>query len=64
MGTFGPTGGLGMAGTPTWGGMPGTPQQPTTFRNHPAKLLYSLTLENTLTHSGRLDQQLKAITGG
>ncbi|MCS3919536.1 hypothetical protein Q2T83_13085 [Fervidibacter sacchari] len=64
MGTFGPTGGSGMAGIPSWGGMTGMPQQPTTFRNHPAKLLYSLTLENTLTHSGRLDQQLKALTGG
>jgi hypothetical protein len=68
MGTFGPIagmpGGLGGTGAPSWGGMPGMPQQPTTFRNHPAKLLYSLTLENTLTHSGRLDQQLKALTGG
>jgi hypothetical protein len=64
IGTFGPTGGLGTPGAPSWGGMPGMPQQPTTFRNHPAKLLYSLTLENTLIHSGRLDQQLKALTGG
>ncbi len=58
-GTFGPTtpGGFGMPGAP---GMPGMPQQPT-FRNHPAKLVYSLNLENSLTHSGRLDQQLKIL---
>ena len=58
-GTFGPTmpGGFGMPGAP---GMPGMPQQPT-FRNHPAKLIYSVNLENALTHSGRLDQQLKIL---
>ncbi|MGQ9519024.1 MAG: hypothetical protein ACUVTP_02880 [Candidatus Fervidibacter sp.] len=69
MGTLGPSGGItpggiGAPGMPGWTpGMTGALPQPT-FRNHPAKLLYSLNIENSLTHSGRLDQQLKALSGG
>ncbi len=55
--------GPGVAGMPGAPGAPGMgmPLQPT-FRNHPAKLHYSLTLENVLLHLGRLDRQLKALT--
>ncbi len=69
MGAFGPAGpsAPGGFGLPSPGvgapGVPGAPQQQVTFRNYPAKLAYSLTLENILTHSGRLDQQLKTLLG-
>lgn len=60
-GAYGPTPPM-MPGMPSAPGVPGAPVAQPTFKNYPAKLLYSLTLENTLVHAGRLDQQLKALT--
>ncbi len=54
--------GFPFGGTPPGGaGAPSTTQ--VTFRNHPAKLTYMVKIENTLTYSGRLDQQLNELFG-
>jgi len=67
--SVGPTmpGGFGALGIPSVPGIPQQPilgMQPQTIRNYPAKLLYSLTIENTLSYSGRLDQLLKELSSG
>jgi hypothetical protein len=67
--SVGPTtlGGFGALGMPSIPGIPQQPilgMQPQTIRNYPAKLLYSLTVENTLSYSGRLDQLLKELSSG
>jgi hypothetical protein len=42
---------------------PFAPQQQPVFRNVPARLLYTYTLENILEASGRLDMLLSGLAG-
>jgi len=60
--TGAPYAGMPYGGAPTGPGAPFAPQQQV-FRNAPARLVYTYTLENTLDASGRLDRLLSGLTG-
>ncbi|MFA0750169.1 MAG: hypothetical protein SLRJCFUN_000572, partial [Candidatus Fervidibacter sp.] len=57
-----PYAGMPYGSAPTGPGAPFATQQPV-FRNVPARLVYTYTLENTLDASGRLDRLLSGLVG-
>ncbi|MFA0771490.1 MAG: hypothetical protein REDVDVYQ_002012 [Candidatus Fervidibacter sp.] len=58
-----PYAGAPYGGAPTAPRAPFAPQQQPVFRNVPARLLYTYTLENILDASGRLDMLLSGLAG-
>lgn len=58
-----PYAGMPYGGAPAAPGAPFAPQQQPVFRNVPARLLYTYTLENILEASGRLDMLLSGLAG-
>jgi hypothetical protein len=58
-----PYAGAPYGSAPTAPRAPFAPQQQPVFRNVPARLLYTYTLENILEASGRLDMLLSGLAG-